>query len=55
MRITCVFRREQGKWQVVHEHASIPFNPMNNQAWAITDPDKLDMPSYGDAAAPCQS
>jgi hypothetical protein len=31
----------------VHEHVSIPFNPMNNTAWMITDPDKVDMPDYG--------
>jgi hypothetical protein len=35
-----------------HEHVSIPFNPMDNQASPITDPDSLDMPDYG---AVCQS
>ena len=50
LRVTIGFRRIAGQWKVVHEHASIPFNPMTNQAWQITDPDKLDMPDY--TAAP---
>jgi uncharacterized protein (TIGR02246 family) len=51
MRITVCFRRVEGKWKVVHEHVSIPFNPMNGQAWNITDPDSLDMPDYSEAGA----
>ena len=46
MRVTLGFRRIDDKWKVAHEHASIPFNPMTNQAWQISDPDKLDMPDY---------
>lgn len=53
MRVTVGYRKFSGKWKVVHEHISIPFNPMNNQAWYITDPDKVDMPDYG--AAPGDS
>jgi uncharacterized protein (TIGR02246 family) len=53
MRVTVGYRKFRGKWKVVHEHISIPFNPMNNQAWFITDPDKVDMPDY--VAAPCDS
>lgn len=49
MRVTVCYRRIDGRWKVVHEHVSIPFNPMNGQAWQITDPDALDMPAYGDA------
>lgn len=32
MRITSVFRRVGGRWQVVHEHVSVPFDPMTGQA-----------------------
>jgi ketosteroid isomerase-like protein len=46
-RITVCFKRINGQWKVVHEHVSLPFNPMNSQAWMITDPDKLDLPDYG--------
>ncbi|MBL8889978.1 MAG: nuclear transport factor 2 family protein [Planctomycetaceae bacterium] len=46
MRVTVGYRKSNGKWQVVHEHVSIPFNPTNNQAWLITDPAKLEMPDY---------
>ena len=47
MRVTLGYRKINGKWKVIHEHASIPFNPLNSQAWFITDPNKLDMPDYG--------
>lgn len=47
IRITVCYRRIEGEWKVVHEHVSLPFNPMNNQAWEIKDPDSLDMPDYG--------
>lgn len=46
MRVTLGFRRFEDGWKVMHEHVSIPFNPMTNQSWTITDPDKLDMPDY---------
>ncbi|TWU19879.1 YybH family protein [Allorhodopirellula heiligendammensis] len=46
MRISVGYRRIAGEWKVVHEHVSIPFNPMNGQAWYITDPDDLEMPDY---------
>jgi uncharacterized protein (TIGR02246 family) len=49
MRVTACYRRLEGRWKVVHEHVSLPFNPMNNQAWLIANPDVADMPSY-DAA-----
>lgn len=49
MRVTVAFRRIGGQWKVVHEHVSVPFNPMNNQVWNITNPDVLDMPDYGSA------
>jgi uncharacterized protein (TIGR02246 family) len=55
MRITVCYRRVEGNWKVVHEHISIPFNPMNNQAWKIDDPDVLDMPDYGNACEPTKT
>lgn len=50
MRVTVGFRRIEGKWKVVHEHISIPFNPLDKQAWYISEPEQLDQPDYG---APC--
>jgi len=47
LRITVGYRRIDGQWKVVHEHVSIPFNPLNNQAWNIKNPHVLDMPDYG--------
>lgn len=32
VRVTLGFQRKQGRWQVVHEHVSVPFNPQNAQA-----------------------
>lgn len=53
MRATIGYRKRLGKWQVVHEHVSVPFNPLNNQAWFIADPNVADAPDYG--AAPCEA
>jgi uncharacterized protein (TIGR02246 family) len=47
IRITVCYRRFNGDWKVVHEHASQPFNPMDNHAWRIADPDVLGAPDYG--------
>ena len=47
MRITIGLKRVDGSWKVAHEHVSIPFNPLTSQAWFINDPDKLEMPDYG--------
>jgi uncharacterized protein (TIGR02246 family) len=55
MRITACYRRVGGAWKTVHEHISIPFNPMNNQAFFITDPDVLDAPAYDEAPASSQN
>lgn len=46
VRISVCYRRIRGDWKVVHEHASMPFNPMNSQIWPIRDPGKLDSPDY---------
>ena len=47
MRVTIGYRRVAGQWKVLHEHVSVPFNPMNSQAWFIKQPDQLDTPDYG--------
>lgn len=47
LRVTVGYRRIDGAWRVAHEHISIPFNPMNNQAWFVTNPDVQDIPDYG--------
>ncbi len=51
IRVTVCYRRIDGQWKVVHEHVSIPFNPMDNQAWHIKDPNVLDAPDYGQASS----
>lgn len=48
LRVTVGYRRTAGSWQVLHEHVSLPFNPMDNQAWIIKDPAIVDMPDYGE-------
>jgi uncharacterized protein (TIGR02246 family) len=47
LRVTVGDRRINGQWKSVHDHISTPFNPMNNQAWMIRDPNTVDMPDYG--------
>lgn len=32
MRITSTCQRKQGKWQIVHEHCSVPFDPETSKA-----------------------
>ncbi len=51
MRMTIVYRRSDGIWKVLHEHVSVPFNPLNNQAWFIKQPDVVDGPDYGQPSA----
>lgn len=46
MRITVGYHKINGEWKVVHEHVSIPFNPLDNTAWHIKDADKLDAPDW---------
>ena len=38
MRVTVCYRRMGGEWRVVHEHVSLPFDPMTGQVSYITDP-----------------
>ncbi len=49
LRVTVGYRKIGGRWKVIHEHISTPFNPMNNQAWMIKNPDVVDAPDYGQA------
>lgn len=49
MRVTAAFQRRGGVWVANHEHVSVPFNPMTNQAWFITDPAVVDVPDYSSA------
>ncbi len=50
MRVTVCYRRINGQWKSVHDHISLPFNPMDNHVWQIADPDVLDTPDYGGMA-----
>jgi uncharacterized protein (TIGR02246 family) len=56
MRATTAYLRRGGVWVTTHEHVSVPFNPVNNQAWFITDPAVIDAPDYsaagGDGSTP---
>jgi uncharacterized protein (TIGR02246 family) len=49
MRISAGYRRLAGAWRALHEHVSVPFNPMTHQTWLIRDPAILDGPDYGSA------
>lgn len=44
MRVTVCYHRVNHQWKVAHEHVSLPFNPIDNQVWAIRDPDIADTP-----------
>ena len=32
MRATTGFKKQQGKWKIIHEHGSLPFNPVTREA-----------------------
>ncbi len=49
MRVTIGFEKINGLWKVTHEHVSVPFNPMDNKAWFIKDPENIDAPDYSQA------
>ncbi|MBW4505626.1 MAG: SgcJ/EcaC family oxidoreductase [Scytonematopsis contorta HA4267-MV1] len=38
MRTTAVYQKNYGKWQIVHEHVSVPFNPETSEAVLTLDP-----------------
>ncbi len=38
MRITAVYQKNQGNWQILHEHLSVPFDPETSQAAFTLNP-----------------
>lgn len=38
MRATVGYRKEQGRWRIVHEHASVPINPETSLAVYTLEP-----------------
>ncbi len=38
MRVTAVCQKNQGNWQILHEHISVPFNPETSQAVFTLNP-----------------
>jgi ketosteroid isomerase-like protein len=38
IRISAGYRRIRGRWQIVHEHASVPFDPQTAQAAFTLEP-----------------
>lgn len=38
MRVTAGYRKENGKWTVVHEHISVPFDPKTDKAMLDLQP-----------------
>jgi ketosteroid isomerase-like protein len=38
LRITAGYRRSRGRWQIVHEHISVPFDPHTGQAVFTLEP-----------------
>lgn len=46
-RATLCYRRIDGQWRVVHEHVSVPFNPMTGQAVFAEDPDAAPVAEGG--------
>jgi ketosteroid isomerase-like protein len=38
MRVTAVCQKNQGNWQILHEHLSVPFNPETSQAVFTPNP-----------------
>lgn len=38
IRITTGFKKQQGKWKIIHEHGSVPFNPHTRMAKFTLEP-----------------
>ena len=38
MHATVGYTRQHGRWQIVHEHASLPFHPATSQAAFTLEP-----------------
>lgn len=54
MRVSLGFRKVGEDWKLAHEHVSIPFNPMTELSWKISDPTDLSSPDYG-GCQPCEA
>jgi hypothetical protein len=37
VRATVCYQRQQGAWRVIHEHVSVPFDPMTGKATFTPD------------------
>ena len=44
LRVTVCYRRIEGNWRVVHEHVSVPFDPITEKVSYITDQDVSGTP-----------
>jgi uncharacterized protein (TIGR02246 family) len=51
-RTTACYRRKLGRWQVVHEHVSVPFDPRTSLAFFTLDPESHPAPTN---PTPCSS
>ena len=38
VRVTVCYQRQQAAWRVIHEHVSVPFDPMTGKAAFISEP-----------------
>jgi ketosteroid isomerase-like protein len=38
IRDTAIYRRNEGKWQIDHEHYSVPFDPETSRAVFAVEP-----------------
>jgi uncharacterized protein (TIGR02246 family) len=38
VRVTVCYQRQQGAWRVIHEHVSVPFDPMTGKATFTLEP-----------------
>lgn len=52
MRVTVVYRRIDGDWKVVHEHVSVPFDPITNKAYYLQPGDDVTKAPAWDEAKP---
>ena len=37
VRVSVIYQRQEGAWKVIHEHVSVPFDPMTSQAAFIRE------------------
>ncbi len=55
MRVSACYRRIEGQWRIVHEHVSVPFDPMKNTPFFMSDFDKVAEALDFTAASPVHS